>query len=828
MPIQSIPNQIQGVSQQSAQQRRDSQCESQFDCINSPQDGVVARPHSTVIKMFIGVDFTGAFFNEIIRGNGENYLTGIKANLPFAYNLADGASCTITELSSAYSNGYLATDPTRVPRDQWRAQTVEDTTFLVNRAAVPLMDPSILSAVVYPEAILFVRAGGPGLGYKVDITGKNGNANNASTAYETESSTASGDHSVDGTTNRIAQRLTQGGNLGYSANDWGYANPCAALNAQNGYTATWMGSLIRIFRADHGDFDILTEDGNGDDFMYAFKDTIPSYAKLPAKGFTGFTVKVAGEDKTKADDFYVKFTGPPSTGFWDEVVAPSTQTTINPVKMPHLLKLTALNTFSYGPATWSTRIAGDAITTAKDPSFIGKNIRDVFYHENRLGFLLDAGAVWSKTNFPFTFFPDTVQTLLATAPVDIKIIAPEQSNAGGGAAQLDFVVQTDESLYAWAQRTQFRINSGQDPFKQDTVAAPASTAYEYASGFDPLPLGTFLYFATESGPWASVRALQFFNGKPQGDTDVTAHVSKYVASGLRGFVASDTLRHIYSYGDGEVGVLNLYNYLFASNEFAQSAWNKWRLPGGAILWASMRGAKLRVLQQRPEGAALIEFDLTPKLFDTDTGATYRTRLDMRRNEAGVTGLAYNAGTNTTSFVLPYKPGTAPVSVVQRADSATHTRGRLWPVTNVTNYTVTVTGDLTGIQFYVGMQIVAERTESPFYVRTDKGVTPFDRLTVNRYFQQLSDTGYTRVEVDAYKKDLKSYAYEGRHLGGPGGTIGVPNIGRTEAINAPVEELAENVTIRLVNDSFLPSYWQSAAYDYTGVGQTNKDPRQIGV
>lgn len=823
MSIQSIPNLIQGVSQQSSQNRRDSQCESQFDCINSPQDGVVARPHCSIIALFAGVDFTGAFFNEIIRGNGENYLTGVKANRPFAYNLADGTLCTITELSSAYSDGYLATDSLHVPRDQWRAQTVEDVTFLVNRNAVPLMDPSILSATRYPEALLFVRQGGRSLGFQVTLTGISPNTNNATSAYETNRADAP-DHDAESTTSRIAQRLTNGGALGFSP-FLGYPDPAPALDGQNGYSATINGSLIYFTRADHGDFDITTSDGNGDDFMYVFKGKAASFAKLPAHGFDGFVLNVNGDDRAKGLNYYVQYKGAFSTGTWEETVKPATKTTLNPVTMPHALTLTGLNTFTYGSKAWSTRISGDE-DSAKDPSFVGKGIRDVFYHENRLGLLVDAGCVWSKTNFPYTFFPDTVQTLLATAPVDIKIISPEQSNGGGGASQLDFVVQTNESLYAWAQRTQFRINSGQDPFKQDTVAAPASTAYEYASGMDPVPLGTFLYFATEAGLWASVRALQFFNGKPQGDTDVTAHLSKYIVAGLRGFVASDTLRHLYAYGDGEPTVLNLYNYLFSNNELAQSAWNKWRIHGGTVLWASIRSSKLRVLQQRPEGAALLEFDLTPKLVDTDTGATYRTRLDFRRSEAQVTSLSYNATTGQTTFVLPYKPTGADVLCVQRADSAGFKRGHVYPTVSVTNYTVVVKGDLTGIQFYVGQRITAERTESRFYVRSDKGVTPFNRLTLNRFYLEVSDTGYTRVEVNVRRQPIMNYAYEGRTLGGSGNEIGGPMQG-SEGLDVPVAALSKEASIRLVNDSFLPSYWQSAAYDYTGVGVTNKDPRQIG-
>ena len=63
----SVPNLIQGISQQAPQQRRDSQCEDQLDCINSPVEGCVPRPHFDLLKSLPGATFTDCFAYDIFR-----------------------------------------------------------------------------------------------------------------------------------------------------------------------------------------------------------------------------------------------------------------------------------------------------------------------------------------------------------------------------------------------------------------------------------------------------------------------------------------------------------------------------------------------------------------------------------------------------------------------------------------------------------------------------------------------------------------------------------------------------------------------------------------
>jgi hypothetical protein len=785
--IRDVANLVQGVSQQAAQQRRDSQCEAQYDCMNSPVLGAVARPCSELVRMNPGLDLTNGFFKEVTHDD-ESYLISI-VDGPGGlrvFNLADGTSGTVT---IGAADSYLAAGTS--PRfRQHRAVTVDDFTFIVNREIIPAMAGTLSPANV-PTALAFVRSGAYSATYSITLSGPASVAASFTTPASNDVA-----NEEKATTIYIAQDLA------------------GQIDGVNGYSCDGAGSTLKIWRADGADFDVAASDGNGDEFMKVFKDVVPSFTELPAKGFDGVAFKVQGESKTSDDDYYVEWDGPSIGGVWEERAGFAVPTTLDPAKMPHVLINTGLNAFTYDDRAWSTRIAGDE-DTAEDPSFVGSRIRDILYNNNRLGILHDTGVVFSKDQFPFTFFPDTVQTVLATAPVDMKVVP---SGSARGASKPDFTVEVDESLFIWAQRSQRRITAASgEAFKQDTVENKPSSAFEYSSDCYPLAVGTSLYFATEYGNWSAIRAIQYSGGKPLGDgVDVTAHVPQYVSASLRGIAASDTIHVLFAWASS-TNALYVYNYLLSGTEYVQSAWNIWRIPSGPILWAGVRGNALRVLQQRPDGAALLKFDLMPVPVDPVNGATYQTRLDNRVDETQVNTFSYDATSDTSSFVIPYIPeDDADLMVVTREDkTGGYKRGRIFEVVSVTFSAVTVRGNLTGYKFYVGQRITAERIESRFFVRSDRGPVAFDRLTVGSFHLQVAGTGYTRLECITPGRDVTFMEFDGRALASITALTGAPPL-RTGKVRLPVNEVAERATVRMVNDSFLPSAWQSATWEYDGV------------
>ena len=782
--IQIVSNLVQGISQQAVHNRRDAQCEAQFDCINSALLGAVARPQADLVKVYAGRNWAGAHFAETSHGPDENYLIGVSpTGVPFAVDLADGTDCTVTNSAPNYS--YL-TAGTGTPKAKLRTQVIEDYAFIANRTVTAAMSSTTSPAKVN-EALVFVRGTAYSTNFVVSLTGTTSLSVTKTTNATTVEQTAS-----------IAAALT------------------ALINGISGYLCTQYGSTLHIRRSDGAAFTVATSDGNGDDLMRSFNGTCSSIDRLPTKAPTGLILQVNGESGTGDDDYYVQFQGDPSTGSWQEVPGPNVKINLDAATMPHALVTTGYRTFDFKRLTYGPRVAGDAVN-AKEPSFIGKNIQDMVFHQRRMFMLHSGGVVASKSQNAFVYFPDTVQTVLATAPIDFTVSPGDKR----GATSLDFGLAAQSTLILWSQRAQYEVFAQNDTLKQDTTEVKLMMSYEYASNVYPAPMGNFIFLVTNTGSSSSIKALTFSQSRLVGDVDVMAHATQYIPKNIATMTASETLKHIFLVSSDEPRSIYMFTYTYDPQQgFIQSAVNKWRIPGGDILWLSVRSNSLRIVQQRAEGVALLNVDLTPLVVDPIVGAMYSTRLDIRVAETQVTGLTYNSTTNTSSFTLPYAPITSEADflVVTREDkTGGYTRGRSFIVNSVVGSVVTVTGDLTGYKFYAGHRIKAVRVESEFVLRTDKGPVPVDRLDINSFFLYLADTGYTRIEVSRpnYSTPL-SYEFTGVVLGGQSAHTGTPEL-RNGSLKAGISENASNTTITIINDSFLPSYWQAAAYNYGAVG-----------
>lgn len=816
----TVPNLIQGVSQQAAQQRRDSQCEAQFDCLNSPKDGAISRHGADLIARIPDLDLSGAWLYELFRGDSEHYLVAIKGGVTRAYNLVTGAPCTVTVAGGV--GDYLAQDGGS-PKDAFCAQTVDDFTFIATKHRVPAMGSTTTPARP-KEALLFFRAGAYSARYTVAII-FNG------VVYRYSYTTPDNSAAVNAayiTTNQLAATFFRAlSGLAGGPNDYGAGSfdvgdvggsgsgvpstltTDGSLSAA-GFYFQLNGNLVRIWRIDGQDFSVDCSDSVGDTYLTAIKDDVPSFSQLPKGGFEGFTVRVRGKSSGEGSaDYYVAYVNKTAaTGYWREVVKPGVLTTLNPDTMPHALVNTGPDAFEVRKITWSTRIAGDGDITAKNPGFVGKPIRALFYHKARFGILTEATADWSKSRNPYTFFPDSAQTVLADAPIGIEIAAGETI------ALLRRAVLMDEALYLWAQRSQFRVNSGSDPFRADTVAADKAMSYEFAENSNFPGVGTSIYFATEPEDYATIRNLQLQQGRGVGDVDVTDHVSEYIPAGIRKLSVTDTGKMLMAQTEGSPSRLFVYNFLIQDRQIVQSSWNAWRLPEGTILWSSIYRMYVYVALQREDGVHLLKVPLRGSA--TDPGGKYRTRLDLRVTEAECT-VTYDSGTQTSSVVLPYaltedEEGLVKVAVRTSLEGG-YARGRLFRVVSASGDTVVVDGDLTGYEFYAGLTISSERTESTFYLRGPQGVSPTDTLTVREFLVSHDKTGYYRIEVDQRAGRKKVYELKPVTMGETNDAIGTAPALVKGTLNAAVDCEAETCTIRMVNDSILPSRWQTAEYRY---------------
>lgn len=166
----TVPNLIQGVSQQADAQRDPSQGEIQINGMSSAAEGLRKREGSTCIAKVSTSSFGDAsevFFHQIQRDADEQYLVVITFSAIRVFDLT-GAEKTVTVASGAFSyfSGIASV------RSDIRAASIADYTFISNVKALPAMDAAVAPAIARPathEALAWVKAANYGQRYTLNV-----------------------------------------------------------------------------------------------------------------------------------------------------------------------------------------------------------------------------------------------------------------------------------------------------------------------------------------------------------------------------------------------------------------------------------------------------------------------------------------------------------------------------------------------------------------------------------------------------------------------------------------------------------------------------------
>ncbi len=132
----TIPNLINGVSQQPAEVRLPSQCDEQVNFLSSVVDGLKRRPGTKHLAKLLDSPSTGAFVHLINRDRFEKYVVVVIGGNIRVFDF-EGNERTVNK---PHGIGYLTAFN---PAKSIRAVTVADYTFIVNRERITrAYDPS--------------------------------------------------------------------------------------------------------------------------------------------------------------------------------------------------------------------------------------------------------------------------------------------------------------------------------------------------------------------------------------------------------------------------------------------------------------------------------------------------------------------------------------------------------------------------------------------------------------------------------------------------------------------------------------------------------------
>lgn len=202
---------------------------------------------------------------------------------------------------------------------------------------------------------------------------------------------------------------------------------------------------------------------------------------------------------------------------------------------------------------------------------------------------------------------------------------------------------------------------------------------------------------------------------------------------------------------------------------------------------------------------------------TDNGSSFVYRLDRRITEADVT-IVYDSASVTSDITLPYPVSTQAEQVVAvRSDSPDgRPEATSLNVVSATGNTITVSGDASSANLYIGEDYRFQYTFSEFVLKKQaKGgglaTITGGRLQVNKLYVTFDRTGYFRAEVSAKNRGTYTYPYTGKQLGTSTATIGKPSVS-DGTFGFRVNSRSTHATITLINDNFLPCYFTAAEWE----------------
>lgn len=667
-----------------------------------------------------------------------------------------------------------------------RCMTINDYTFVLNTTQTVRMSPDTVPVPV-PQALVFVKATNYATTYTVKIDGE-------SFAHTTPNNDSNGTYKLSSTA--IAEDLAM-----------------KIRAAKPDFRVVVEKSTLHVTRDDAGEFSIQVDDTRSGTHISLATETVQRFTDLPTVAPDGYTLEITGEASNNFDNYYSKFeVNSPGTSFgqgvWVETNRPGSLFRLDATTMPHALVRTADGTFSFEPLEWAERLCGDNDSVPL-PSFVDRKLSSLFFYRNRLGFLANENVVMSEAGKFFNFFATTATAMIDSDPIDV---AASHTRA----TSLYHAVPFSEGLMLFSDRTQFKLEHPSDILSNSTVAVRPLTEFEASAQVEPVGAGKNIFFVTPRGQFSNV--MEYYVQEDTALTDaanVTAHVPRYLPSRIHRLVVSSNEDALLALAENNPEEICVYKYLWNGNEKLQSAWFKWRFTG-KVLGAAFMETEIYLVIQYGDGLYLEVMDVQPG--HTDPAMPFEYILDRKVFESDCHFLIYNDEEGTTTITLPYPlPSDAAFQVVSRPGGERETApGIVHEVTGISGDTATVRGDLRNTCFTAGVAVPSLFVFSQQNVRgggekQDGAPVLGGRLQLRNMRIHYNNSGYFDVEVTPLYRDTNHHLFTGRMVTHGANILGEVALA-SGSFQVPVLSKADQVTIAITSDSFLPFHFVNAEWE----------------
>lgn len=967
----AIGNLLGGVSQQPENVRFLNMAEESINAFPSIAEGLDKRPGSQYVAVGYAPGAVGntvqVFSHVVNRDSGEKYViliyrdsTAAVTWTARAFNALTGASVPIYGDTAGGGvgtvlNDYLlpaaAEEQVTDERLHLRMMTAGDTTFLLNRRRICLME-STLSDAQENQALIVVRAGVYGQKYAVELDGETFQVNYSDVqAGIQDGLTPDGSvalHSryigpdvilnrlltdiggpdvlvaqIDENTWRVRIRNSTGGvfrlkfaefttgawvehatgDITYSAAAAGATlagNIDAALEAVypgaavftvavgpdyevginetfdidvTGANAAQFVVTLNSLTGTGGDFsyqrasnvafiqkpldaafEIQPADANYTQLLETIRWDVEDFAILPLIAPDEFKVRISGDNKDGADDYYVKHISDNADfglGHWEETVGWAVKTSVDAATMPHVFRSYVKSAVGTHPgalavgdpyfvlelATWDDRAAGDD-ETSPIPAIFDRRLDALGFHRGRLMLMSGENVLASEAGNPFNLFRVSVASLLDTDRIDLTSQIKDASDFRA-------MVEHNERAVLFTDQSQVVLDSGGATLSPGSAGLNVAGSSVTDPDGGPVTAGPFIFAPFRRGSvvgsaWAGHSGVyQMFDARG-GDrlrlesVDITEQCPRYIHGRVVQMAASTT-ENLLALVTDDRDFIYLYRWHDTGDgRRIQSAWQKIRLatsyaettPPRIVSIAFVESTLFITTFRDSDGMGVVieRIEFAPGAKDDDFWSKILLDNRIKSTHADVLSIVFAAGDTTVTF----DPGTwkrrgdgatgivyaVLADIAGQAGGATYTSNAPAGGGGGTAVVVFPGVDLTAKTFYIGQKFTMRHTLSPVYSEArswPEGTTMAlveGRTRVARAWLDVAAAASLKCELAHQTVGGTTKTREFLHTTGAGLDI-VPFAG---AKSIPIDCVNDDYALTLINDSPWGSRLNGIAYE----------------
>ena len=664
---QTVPNFLGGVSNQPDDKKLPGQVREAINAYPDPTFGLQKRPGLKYIaELKDGVPSGGTAFDNndldiakwfyVNRDDDEKYVGCIVGNATEAdaaihvwNTVADSgvykkSAITYGTNTRQYLNALNSYD--------YDVLNVRDQTIITNKTKVV----TAVAGTAYNlkrNATFLVTLVEYSAKYQIDI--KIGGTTYTST-YDTKAGdTASSDNDTtnfldaDDILDALRTKILQGGD----------SNP----GAISGLTCTKIGNSLEVTHT--ADFTAQAQGGRtGGNSLKVYQDEVQNMTELSGKSVHNRHVKIVNTFSAAAS-YYTKFDaedGVSGVGIWIETREPGGQKGLTSSTMPHRLRNTGPNAFTfevieddstnYAGVFGTARLVGDDDTNSH-PSCLGTTIQQVFYYNNRVGFLTADNVSMSQSGDYFNFYSESAQTSTAADPIDLSCSSTKEATLHG-------ILPTAAGLLLFSQNQQFIMYSADGNLSPQTALIRGLSNYQMDEKIDPVDVGTNINFISKTHSTSGFTRV--FGMLPQGVgqipkvVDIGRVVSEYIPATITALTASPQNSFIAMYGTSDDKVYFYRTYSDGEQDLIQ-CWFNWQLPGNVHFVEVDSDTMFSVVKTGTGGTAryhLLSATLTQTpeetIIVTSTGQQVNPHMDFYVKASSV---SYDSANDLSKCYLPY-------------------------------------------------------------------------------------------------------------------------------------------------------------------------------